>query len=950
MSVRIRSGYSFRVAYGRIPDVIKTLKEKGFSYAPITDTGSAFAWNRWSKEAKKAELKPVFGVELSVTNSIMEKKPRSDAWTFLAKNSMLSLNNLIGVATRQFRYIPLLTYQQAMAAEDVFRIVGRRPDLSLVEPDGRTYLAAAPSTPLPVLRRAAAAGLPLAAASENYYPTPDDEGAYSIALGRDAQTQTYPMHILSDDEWRTYMYEQVGLSLDACNKAIENRDFIFGECKATLQQGSLLVPIDPEPLRDICERQAPELGIDLGNQKYRQRLERELTLIKEKDFEDYFHIVGDLVRWARKNMTVGPARGSSCGSLVCYLLGITTVDPLKYDLLFERFIDATRSDLPDIDIDFAHSRRDLAFNYLEEKYGSDRVARLGTVNRFAAASAINAAGIALKIPKAETAPVVDAIQKRFSGDSRALDTLKDALTSSVTGKKLIAEHPEFMHATKLEGHPTHAGQHAAGMILTQIPINNFVPIDARTGAVHCDKKDAEDLNLLKIDALGLIQLSIFQDALSLAGLPHDYLDSIPTDDMNAIGLLNKRAYAGVFQFNGAALQSVANTIIFDQLEDIVAVTALARPGPLASKGTDEWEYRKMGKRPITYPHPAFEPILKSSLGVVAYQEQVMSICRDIGGMSWDEVTFLRKAMSKSLGKEFFSKYGESFKAGALRLGMQSAAIDKLWDDLCSYGSWAFNRSHAVAYGLVSYYCLWLKYHYPLEFAAATLNHEKSADAKIAFLRELSFEGIGYVAVDAENSTDKWVVGTVDNRRSLIGPLLSVKGFGPKLAKQVMSARERGEPIPERARKLLTNPITELDTLFPIRDRIKTLCPDLRDRNIFTEPTLVNKVLAMEGDEVVLVIGNIVKIQPRNDNEPIKVAKRGGQIRTGPTDTLNLWIRDDTAQIFCYIDRYKFDKIARSVLARGKAGSVIYAVKGKKFGDSTFSGIQIDNIRFLGETK
>jgi DNA polymerase III alpha subunit len=949
MTARLRTGYSFRVGVGVFKEVISRIQECGFSVAPVTDTASTFAWVRWEKACKDAGLRPVYGVELAVSPSLEAKKPATDNFTFLAIDRLYEINTLVGLATRQFRYQPLLSYEQVNASEGVIKIAGRRADLEKLVIDGNTFVAASPSATLAYLKQAIKLGLPLIACSDNYYPREGDEGFYQVVIGRGASSQTYPRHILSDSEWTDFMVDEVGLPREIAIEALSNRDTVLSRCTAVLPKGKLLSPIDPVPLRVLCEQAAPGLKIDLSDPIYKARFDRELDMIEHKKFEDYFHIVGDLVRWARKNMTVGPARGSSCGSLVCYLLGITTIDPIPYGLLFERFLDINRNDFPDIDIDFSHMKRDLAFTYLEEKYGKERVARLGTVAMFKAASAMNEAAGALRIGKWETAPVMDAIIKRFSGDSRALDTLGDALKDSISGRKLLLEHPEIEIATRLEGHPRHYSQHASGIILTDVPVAEYVAVDARTGAVQCDKKDAETLDLLKIDALGLIQLSIFEDALRMAGLPHDHLDSIPLDDKGALAILNARHYAGIFQFNGPALQNVANCIQFDSLEDLIAVTALARPGPLASGGTDHWIWRKNGTEKITYPHPAFEPMTSNSFGIVIYQEQVMQIGRVVGGLSWEDVTDLRKAMSKSLGKEFFDKYGDRWKAGAIANGLPPGILNKVWDDLCVFGSWGFNRSHSVAYGIVSYWCCWLKHHYTIEFAAASLNHEKDPEKQISFLRELSMEGIDYIPAHEEFSIDEWSVGEREGKKILIGPLTAVKGLGPKMANAVMSARARGEPIPARARKLLANPKTDLDTLFPVRDRINEIMPDPRARNIYTPNTPIRRVLDSTDEKEVLVFACVIKIVPRNDNEEIKIAKRGGVRRDGPTDTLNLTLRDDTGQIFSHISRYDFEQLAKPVIERGRPGKVLYAIKGRSWGNETFRGISIDAIRFIGET-
>lgn len=500
----------------------------------------------------------------------------------------------------------------------------------------------------------------------------------------------------------------------------------------------------------------------------------------------------------------------------------------------------------------------------------------------------------------------------------------------------------MMIATKMEGHPRHNSQHAAGVVITERPIEEYVAIDARTGAAYCDKKDAEELNLLKIDALGLTQLSVFEDALEMAGLDRHFLETIPLDDGDAFDVLNKKHYSGVFQFNGLALQGLVEQIVVDHIEDIISITALARPGPLTSGGANTWVKRKRGDLPIEFPHPLFEPYIGRTMGVVLYQEQVMEIGRQIGDLSWEDVTALRKAMSKSLGKEYFDQFGDRFKAGAVKKGIPLELTNEIWDDMCAYGAWAFNRSHSVAYGLISYWCCWLKAHHPLEFAAATLTHEKDPAKQIQMLREMDAEGIKYVPVDADHSTDKWAVA----KGKLIGPVQNVRGIGPKIMQQIVSARARNEPMPQKAAKLLTNPRTPIDSLWPIRDAFNRIMPDPAARNIFSPPTAIADIEAIgEQQHDVLVFVILRRIAPRDENDVISLAKRDGRRLTGPTTSLNLQIADDTGVVFAKVNRFDYEAIGKAIVDRGAVGKCLYALKGSVPAD--FRMLAVKQVRFIG---
>lgn len=954
IGTRLRTGYSFRQAAGSLSEIIDILEEMGEKHAPITDRASTFGWVRWASIAEGKGLKPVFGVELGVTPSLGAKRPIVDFWTFIARGSVAPINELVGLATSQFRYTPLLTIPQALeASKEVSVIMGHRPQLEGLTLPREVYLELSPATPRPLIAFAGRNKVKLAKAGVNRYPRPEDASFYRTLVGRNAEVQSYPQHMLTDTEWAEYLSFS-GVSDSVIKGARKNADKILEASEAKLIKAELPKIEWPHSLRELCLAGAKRIGVNLKNEVYKERLEKELTLIREKKYEDYFQIVADLVTWARGKMIVGPARGSSCGSLVCYLLGITTIDPIPFGLIFERFVDINRSDMPDIDIDFSDQRRHLVFDYLNDKYGSEYVARLGTVALFRPKSALNEVGGALNIPRFKMEAVSESLIERSSGDARALLTLEDTLRESAAGSRLLKEHPEAIIAARFEGHPRHYSQHAAGVVIAKDKITNYVAIDHRSGATMCDKKDAEDgFNLLKIDALGLTQLSVFEDALRLAGLPENYLETVPLDDKAAFEVINEGRFAGIFQYTGIALQSLARQFKSSEFNDIVSVTALARPGPLASGGASEWVKRRSGASPVTYPHPIFEPYLKDTLGIVIYQEQVMNIGREIGDLDWGQVTALRKAMSRSLGKEFFDQFGDPWKAGAIRKGVDRKIVDKVWDDLCAYGSWSFNKSHSVAYGLISYLCAHLKAHWPEEFAAATLNHEKNEDAQLTLLRELDKEGVGYIPVDKKESTTSWevIVDIKEKRRKLVGPLQNVIGLGPKLVSSIVSAKARGEPLPARAAKLLEKPRTPLDTLYPVRRAIASI--DLPSRNIYTPVTEIIDAIPGERDKEILIIATPKKINPRNENEAIKIAQRGYELKEGPLDSLNLIMGDDTGEIFAKVSRYDFDRLATDIIDRGRIGKALYAIKGvlksnKGFGDSTFRMIMVKGVRYLGD--
>lgn len=339
--MKIFTGYSFRHSTGHQVEVMKRLMHCKYPVAPIADFCGTFGFVRWKKIAEKAGLRPMYGITLPVTASIEAKKPVHAEFTFYAKSNLIQINELLEVATSQFRYTPLLTYKQALEVTDALIIIGSNAALDEIAPSDNIFIGLSPSVSRGFFLKAKAAGHKFVATSENRYVNAGDRFLYETILGRNKNTQSYPQWILEDIEWHEAVKKSGATEEDRASACL-NRSVFVEQCTATLSEGTLLSPEKPQTLHEMCVLAAPGLGVDLNDPVYKARLEREVELIYEKEFEDYFYIVGDMVRFAKKHMMVGGGRGSSSGSLVCYLLGITTIDPIPYDLLFERFIDINR--------------------------------------------------------------------------------------------------------------------------------------------------------------------------------------------------------------------------------------------------------------------------------------------------------------------------------------------------------------------------------------------------------------------------------------------------------------------------------------------------------------------------------------------------------------------------------------------------------------------------------
>ena len=692
-------------------------------------------------------------------------------------------------------------------------------------------------------------------------------------------------------------------------------------------------------LRTLCKEGAERLGLQMNN-TYLERVERELSMIEEKGYEDYFLLVADMLRYANKHMLVGPSRGSSAGSLVCYLTDITKIDPLKYDLLFERFIDINRFDLPDIDIDFPDSKRHMVIDYLHRKYGEDNVKNLANVNRLKAKSAIDLFGMGLSIPKGECDTVKNAMIERSAGDARNAMCIADTFNDTDPGKEFIANHPQMGLVSRIENHAQHAGKHAAGIIVSNEPLINYGGVNSRDGVIMLDKRDAEDINLLKIDCLGLTTLSILEDAAELSGKKRDFYYSLPLDDEATFKIFSDGRLNGIFQFEGQALKMLTKSIHVTEFDDLVAITALARPGALRSGGAAKFAKRKIGDEKPVYFGEKHQKITEPTMGIMVYQEQMMFLAKELADFSWMEISDMRKAASKSLGDDYFSKYEEKFIKNCQSFsGMTADEADAVWKDIQHAGSWIFNKSHAVAYSMLSYYTAYMKAHHQIEFYAASLNHARDDDSALRILRDgYENDGIRYTPVDPDLSEAKWTV--VDGE--LLGGLCNIKGIAEKKAIDIIKRRKTGSYTPGMLR-MLEDPKTNFDILFPTKHLWSDLFDDPQSMGLSLPPTEIRDI---EEPGEYMVVGRLIDRNLNDLNEYNKVQKRGHKLDDN-TLYLNIIIEDDHDSIMCSIGRYEYERLnGRKIAQEAKVGEEWYLIRGKMSG--SWRGISVNEILNLNE--
>lgn len=525
--------------------------------------------------------------------------------------------------------------------------------------------------------------------------------------------------------------------------------------------------------------------------KYFERLKYELSVIKKLGFSRYFLVVRDLVIWSKTNgVRMGCARGSGGGSLIAFLTGITEVDPLRFNLIFERFINPERLDLPDIDLDYQSTKRNLVIKYLTEKYGTDRVAGITNYGTLASASAFRDAGRVFELTPQE----MDAT-KLVPKDAGFSFTLTQAAEAVPEIEKLKETYPEvWSHALNLEGVMRSLGQHAAGVVVAGEPLINRAVVEHRAegNVVNWDKRVVEDWGLIKMDVLGLSTLDVLdlaQDYIKQRhGIDVDYL-ALPLDDEKVLDAFGRGDTTAVFQFDSQGMQSLLKRLAKNErltFDDVTAATALYRPGPLDSGLTDEYVAIKQGLQSPYYEHPNMKEALKSTYGVMVYQEQIMQVSRDLAGFTMAEADMLRKAIGKK-DHEKMHKMRDKFISGCESVsGMIESKSALLWDKIEKFASYSFNLSHACAYSVLSYWTCWLKVYYPAEYFAAQLSIV-GEDKYPALIRNARSAGVAVLPPDV-NFSGVWYGIKSDNE--IVMPFSAIKGCSEKTSEKILALREK----------------------------------------------------------------------------------------------------------------------------------------------------------------
>ncbi len=847
--LHVHTEYSLLDGANRIKDLIKRTKELGMDSIAITDHGVMYGVIEFYKEAVSNGIKPILGCEVyTAKRTRHDKQGTVDSdpghLVLLAKNNhgYKNLMKIVSIGfTEGFYYRPRIDFEvleryseglialSACLSGDVPKallnndfekakeiaqkysgIFGKDNFYLEIQSNGIEEQRYVNSQ---LIKLSKETGIPLVATNDAHYLRKEDARAHEILLciqtGKsinDEDRMKFPT-----DDFYVKSPEEMEEFFANIPEAISNTVKIAEMCNVELEFGKLHLPKFNVPddkdayeyLRELCyEGLKHHYGENIEDKV--DRLEYELSVIKQMGYVDYFLIVSDFIRYAKdRGIPVGPGRGSAAGSLVAYCLGITNIDPLKYNLLFERFLNPERITMPDIDIDFCYERRQEVIDYVVRKYGEDKVSQIITFGTMAARGAIRDVGRALDIPYNEVDVVAKMIpiQMGMSID-KALEINPELRAKYEQDSKV----KELIDTARLfEGMPRHASTHAAGVVISKEPITNYVPLNRNDECITTQfpMGQLEEIGLLKMDFLGLRTLTVIKDAVDLIYENHNVkidIDRIDMNDSNVFKLIGEGKTAGVFQLESAGMTQFMKELMPTSLEDVIAGISLYRPGPMDQ--IPRYLKNKNNPSEVKYDHPLLENILNVTYGCMVYQEQVMQIVRDLGGYSMGRSDLVRRAMAKKKAsvmeqerKNFIygidDEKGNIIVKGCIRNGVDEAVANKIFDEMMDFASYAFNKSHAAAYAVVAYQTAWLKCYYPLEFMAALLNSFLGSSDRISqYVYECKALNIEVLPPDINESQMKF---TVVNGKIRFG-LAAVKNVGENAVKSIIEERKVRGPF------------------------------------------------------------------------------------------------------------------------------------------------------------
>ena len=828
--LHVHTQYSLLDGLPKIDQLIEHVKKNNMDSVAITDHGVLYGAVEFYKKAKANNIKPIIGCEIYVANESMhDKRPNIDNKRYhlilLVKNK-IGYKNLVKIVTKAhlegFYYKPridkktlfehaegliamtaclqgqiprlilsgqkkqaeelALEYQKAFNKDSFYLEIQNHPNI----PEQAKVNKA-------LIEMSKKLNIPLVATNDCHYLNSDDAEAQDILMliNTGAQKDDPDRLSMTQDDFSMPSPEAMAKNFKNTPTAIQNTQKIVDLCNFDFNLNEIKLPYYQTPKNKTADDALKELCINSKkyNQEDKKRLEYELSIIEKTGFASYFLITQDFVNWSKKNkIVVGPGRGSVGGSLVSYLIGITNIDPIKHNLLFERFLNPDRISMPDIDLDFADLRRDEVIEYVSQKYGKDHVAQIITFGTMAARAVIRDVGRVIGLNYGICDKIAKMIPFQFTLDKtlKNIKEFKELYDSDDEIKRLIDI------SRKLEGVARHASTHACGVVISKQPLDDLVPLqhpsqDNNIIITQYDMHAIEDLGLLKMDFLGLKNLTTIEKTIKLIKIIQNKdidIDNIPENDKKTFRLLQKADTTCVFQLESGGMKRWLKELKPNQFEDISTMLALYRPGPM--QFIPEYVARKNKKSKIEYLHPSLEPILNPTYGLPIYQEQMMQIAQVIAGFSLSEADILRKAIGKKI-HSLLKEQEQIFIQGAIKNNINEKIARKIWSWFLPFASYGFNKSHSTGYGMIAYQTAYLKAHFPVEFMASVLASEKQDVERVSFLiEECKRMKIDVLPPDINESFKNFTV--IDKDKIRFG-LLAIKNVGHNIVETIVKERE-----------------------------------------------------------------------------------------------------------------------------------------------------------------
>ena len=842
--LHVHTEYSLLDGSCKIKELIARAAELGMKNIAITDHGNMYGVIEFYRAARAAGINPVIGCEVYVApgsrfdREVTKGEGRYNHLVLLAENNV-GYSNLIKIVskgfTEGFYYKPRVDYEVlekyhegvialsaclagAVAtalrygqyetakkeAERLYDIFGKDHFYLELQDHG---IADQATVNQGLLRMSEELKIPLVATNDVHYITAEDAEPHDILLCIQTQKKVQDEDRMRYEGGQYYLKseDEMKALFPYAQEALENTSKIAERCHVEIEFGKYKLPKYDVPEGFTADSYLQKLCQDGMKKRYeeittqlQERLDYELDTIRTMGFVDYFLIVWDFIRYARENgISVGPGRGSAAGSIVAYSLGITSIDPIKYDLLFERFLNPERVTMPDIDIDFCYERRPEVIDYVVRKYGKDHVVQIVTFGTMAARNAIRDVGRVLDLPY----NYVDVIAKQIPMPKQgAKVTIKEALQVNPELREIYESDEQAKNlidmSMRLEGLPRHTSMHAAGVLISPKPVDEYVPLSkASDGTITTQYTMTvlEELGLLKMDFLGLRTLTVIQNAAKMAGIEDDTLLSIPFDDKEVFDMISAGKTDGVFQLESGGMKSFMTELKPECMEDILAGNALYRPGPMDF--IPQYIEGKNNRDSIVYDCPQLEPILAPTYGCIVYQEQVMQIVRSLAGYSFGRSDLVRRAMAKKKEKVMEAErqnfvYGNKAEGvkGCIANGISEEVANKIYNEMIDFAKYAFNKSHAAAYAVVSYQTAYLKCHYPIEFMAALMTSVRDNTSKVIhYTMNCKELGIPMLSPDINEGYSDFSVADGGIRFGMS----AIKGIGVNVIERIVAERKSG---------------------------------------------------------------------------------------------------------------------------------------------------------------